>query len=976
MSRLQTTAGELARRGFTDTTRIAGVLDAWVDRGGPELDLDDFDRVAEPDQAVLALVEVQRRAPEIVAGLVAEAGWRRRVLAVLGGSSALAQFASQHPDELTLLRDDPVARGAQGWLHFMGQRLGGAGEPWVVSGEGAADRLRLANKAALLLVAARDLTADDPMSIVDDISAELAAIADAVLASALAIARSEVSGAEHVRFAVLAMGKCGAQELNYISDVDVVHVVEPADDQTSAEQAAQIGTRLAAALARICSSHTAAGSIWTVDANLRPEGKAGPLVRSLASCRTYYEKWAKNWEFQAMLKARPAAGDRRLGQAFVDMVSPLVWRAGERENFVAEAQAMRKRVISLISAKEADREIKLGAGGLRDTEFSVQLLQLVHGRADERLHVRGTFDGLRTLVDHGYIGRADGAELEAAYRFQRVLEHRVQLRRLRRTHVLPDDDPGLVAIGRTLGAPDPQQVRARWRASTRAVLRLQQRIFYSPLLAAVARIGADDLRLSTDAARARLNSLGFADPAQALRHIEALTRGHTRAVEIQRQLLPAMLGWIAEGANPDFGLLAFRQLSEDLGSSPWYLRALRDEGLMAERLAHLCASSRYVVDLLRRAPDSVQMLASDETLVPRTHAELRSTMLGQAARQDDPDKAIAAARGTRRRELARLAIADLLGLIDTDGVGQGLSDLASATVDAALDIASRDVEVGPIGVIAMGRWGGRELAYASDADAMFVVGDDTGPEGLKVASQVLRRMSDLLQAPGPDPALDIDTALRPEGKGGPPAKTRAGYLAYYERWSATWESQALVRATPGAGDLALCAEVLSAADRLRWPEGGLTRAQLLEIRKLKSRMENERLTRGANRNRNLKLGPGGLSDVEWTVQVLQMQHAHDVAALRTSSTMDALAALVGAGLMGEDEARDLERAWRLATRLRNAIMLVRGRGSDSLPTDARDLASIAVVLGHPRGHSSQLLEEWARAARRARAVADTYFWSA
>jgi len=300
------------------------------------------------------------------------------------------------------------------------------------------------------------------------------------------------------RLAVVGLGKCGAQELNYVSDVDVLFVAEPVLDDDGApvitsEQAVSVATRMAAELTRVCSAFTAAGTIWEVDSALRPEGKAGQLVRTLSSHRTYYERWAKTWEFQAMLKSRPSAGDLALAQDFVDMVAPMVWRAAERENFVADTQAMRKRVIAHIPARDAGREIKLGAGGLRDVEFSVQLLQLVHGRVDERLRDRATLDALKALIDNGYVGRDDGKGFGLAYQFMRTLEHRIQLFHLRRTHVLPDNEGDLRRLGRSLGYAQPaEQVRAIWKHSGQKVRRLHERLFYSPLLDAVARIPTRD----------------------------------------------------------------------------------------------------------------------------------------------------------------------------------------------------------------------------------------------------------------------------------------------------------------------------------------------------------------------------------------------------------------------------------------------------------------------------------------------------
>ena len=970
VSRVASPVGEFARRGFDSPATAAATWARLLEGAGEEMavDLEAFDAAADRDRALDVVARLAEVAPGLLAEVAADPGWLRRVVVVAGASTVLGQFLARHPDEVEVLRAERPARDADGWLAFYGARVG------VVDGvaTGHSDDLRRAHHAALVEIAARDLSAENPSDVVEAVALELSHAADAVLHFALALARAEVPDWSVARLAILTMGKAGAEELNYLSDVDVIHVVEPADG-APVEDATRVGTQLAAAVARICSAHTAAGTIWQVDAALRPEGKAGPLVRTLGSCRTYYEKWAKNWEFQALLKARPAAGDLALGEEFCAMVAPLVWAAGERDGFMAEVRAMRTRVVSLIPAHQSDREIKLGEGGLRDTEFAVQLLQLVHGRADDRLRVRGTFDALRALVATGYIGRSDGADMEEAYRFQRVLEHRVQLRQLRRTHLLPDDELALVHVARTVGLPS-EEVMKRWRASTRSVMRLQRRIFFSPLLEAVSTIPTEGLRLSPEAAQTRMRALGFSDPRSALSHIQALTKGSTRRAEIQRQLLPALLGWFAEGPNPDFGLLAFRQLSEKLGDTSWYLRALRDEGWMAQRLARVASSSRYVVDLMKRAPEMVQMLASREELEPRSAADLADAMLRAADRHDDEDKAVASVRGLRRRELCRIALADVLGNADVIPVGVALSDLASASIDAALAIAARTVDSPPVGVVALGSWGGNEMSYSSDADAMFVVGDDVDSEGRTAATALVRRAADILGKPGPEPALVLDSDLRPEGKGGPQVRTVASYAAYYEKWSSTWEAQAMLRARPGAGDLDLAATVIDATDPLRYPDGGLTHEQTSDIRRLKSRMEAERIPRGVPKERHLKLGSGGLSDIEWTVQLLQLRHAHEHGELRTPSTLDALAAAASLELVTARQAHDLRVAWEHISRLRNAIMLVRGRASDSLPADFRELAAIADLLGYGPRQSSQMLEDTRRLMRLSYQVVDELFW--
>jgi glutamate-ammonia-ligase adenylyltransferase len=399
---------------------------------------------------------------------------------------------------------------------------------------------------------------------------------------------------------------------------------------------------------------------------------------------------------------------------------------------------------------------------------------------------------------------------------------------------------------------------------------------------------------------------------------------------------------------------------------------------MAERLARILASSRYAVELLKRAPQTVQMLADDQELTPRSLADLKAEMHAAAGRQSDGVAAVEAIRAIRRRELFRAAAGDLIGENDVLSVGQALSDLASATIDAALAVA-REVagsEVPRIAVIAMGRWGGREMSYASDADAMFVMEDVAGSNGdpTKVATVVINEMRTLLTRPSADPALSIDADLRPEGKGGALIRSLTAYRNYYSRWSSTWELQALVRADALAGDEELGKALMAEIDARRWPEGGLTTSQLTEIRKLKARVEAERLPRGANPAKHTKLGPGGIADVEWTVQLLQLQHAYRLPAVRSSRTIVALRAARDAGLIDPMDAGHLEAAWMLASRIRNQIMLMRGRGSDSLPSDNRELASLAELLGYGAGESSHLLADYRRVTRRARGVVERIFW--
>ncbi len=894
--------------------------------------------VASPDTALASLVAIAETwgVERLLATLRGDAELRQRLLIVLGTSEALGDFLARHPqhvEDLAADRLSPVPLD----LDLMRQQLGDADD---------ADALRVAYRRKLLHVAARDLTA---LTCFEESSAELADLAMATLGAALELARRDEPDADCVRLAVMAMGKTGGRELNYVSDVDVIFVHEPADGADE-QVAGRIAARLASAMMRLCSDHTREGTIWEVDANLRPEGTQGPLSRTLRSHVAYYDRWASTWEFQALLKARFAAGDAELGQAYLDALSPKVWEASTRENFVRDVRAMRTRVIENIPSQQRERQLKLGSGGLRDVEFSVQLLQLVHGRGDASLRSPTTLEALRELTEGGYVGRRDGAALEDAYEFLRTLEHRIQLYRLRRNHVVPDDEEDLRRLGRSMGyrANPAEGLVKDWQAHKRLVRRLHEKLFYQPLLEAVTSLPDEGLRLTPEAAQARLMALGFKDPKGALAHIQALTSGVSRRAAIQRSLLPAMLQWFAE----------------------------------------VVGSSRYVSDLVQRAPDAVALLGDDAELVPRDAERLRGEMQLAARRHTRPDQAIKAVRRVRRRELSRIGIADVLGRLDIDEVGTALSDLTEATLGAALtasigavarqrEEAGRDPFPTRMAVVLMGRLGGRESGYGSDADVMFVheplPGADDG-EAAAAATAVATSLRTTLGAPGDDPALEVDAELRPDGRNGPLVRSFAAYASYYEKYSAVWEAQALLRARASVGDPDLCARFEALVDPLRWPDGGVSDAQVREIRRIKARVEAERLPRGANPKTHLKLGRGGIADVEWTVQLLQLQHAHAVPGLRTTSTCGALAAAADAELVTEDDAEVLLHAWRLVSRIRNAVVLMRGKPAESMVEQTEERAGVAHLLGYGQQHSERMVDDYLRATRHARQVVERIFW--
>ncbi|GAB3286406.1 bifunctional [glutamine synthetase] adenylyltransferase/[glutamine synthetase]-adenylyl-L-tyrosine phosphorylase [Sinomonas notoginsengisoli] len=948
-------------------------------------------------------------------GLV-EAGIGRSepLFRLLGASEALGEFLIRHPEHTevfdTPLSAEPAPADPQMLRESLLTAVGAdprSMRPVAAStGPKAHEALRIAYRRRLCELALRDLGAASPTDFLTAAAAELADLAGAALEAGLAVSRAEAAssfGREDVAavaLAVIGMGKCGARELNYISDVDVLYVIEAdgagqGPGEIDPARAVQIGTMLAAGMVRAVWSPGREPALWQVDANLRPEGRDGPLVRTLDSHLAYYNRWADSWEFQALLKARCIAGDRGLGSRYEDAVGPLVWASAGRDGFVESTQAMRRRVTDNIPAAEADRQIKLGAGGLRDVEFTVQLLQLVHGRTDESLRVRDTTSAIAALAAGGYIGRTAAAEFDSSYRYLRLLEHRLQLSKLRRTHLMPTSEDALRALARSMqgvletGRSTPEQLLDTWHRTKRRVRELHEQIFYRPLLNTVAHLSPAEAKLTPEAAQARLAALGYRDPQGAARHIEALTAGVSRRAALQRQLLPVLLGWIAEGADPDAGLLAFRRVSEALGATHWYLGLLRDSAAAAERLSHVLADSRLIADLLEVSPESVKWLGSDSELAPLSLEAQWQEIQSKLSRHAERSAAMRLVRLIRRREILRIALADSSGVLDTESVGRALSDADQAAVLGALRVAEGEAEAADgallthVLVVAMGRQGGREIGYSSDADVIYVHRPLPGVDSdaaQRQALAIVASLSALLTQPLKPPVLaervlSLDADLRPEGKNGPLVRSIESFAEYYRRWALVWEAQALLRARPMAGDDALARDFMALVDTVRYPEE-LSAGQVREIRRIKARVESERLPRGADPSRHVKLGRGGLSDVEWLVQLIQLQHAARYPQLRTTGTLEALSAATDLGFIPSKEAELLAEAWRLASRIRSANVAWSGRASDLVPTSRRDLKAVARWCGYPPEAATAFEQHYLNVTRRARHVFERRFYAA
>ncbi len=992
-----TSLTKVARAGFSELSRGRDGLEQLYayDLWPGEDWLDFFSLSADPDSAlrlILAMLET-----EDVRVMDALRHCPQRIVRLFGASIGLGEFFNRHPEELEwLCAGEALPLSREGYAESLLQSVSvidDSDRPF--SCESVWDALRVRYRRHVAVLACFDLEAEEPALVFERVALALSDLASAALDASLAVARRTVadpssmgqtftaSDVEATRLAIIAMGKAGASELNYVSDVDVIFVAEAAETtQLSTDRAITIATRLALETMKGIHTLSSEPMLWEVDPNLRPEGKDGALVRTLSSHRAYYDRWAHGWEFQALLKARPIAGDPELGAAYISELWPMVWSSASRDNFVESVQKMRVRVTDNIPSEDVPYQIKLGPGGLRDIEFTVQLLQLVHGQGDESLRVRGTIPAIEALASGGYIGRDDAAQFVAAYRQLRLLEHRLQLWRLTRTALMPRDEDGQRWLARASGlATNAADLVTLWESIKGSVRSLHLKLFYRPLLntaASADSLAVDDASITDAQAAARLSAIGFLDPAGALRHIAALSSGVTRRAVIQRHLLPVLLQWFSQGANPDYGLLAFRRISDSLGTSPWYLRLLRDSTSAAERLTAVLAGSRFIGELMERIPESVAWLEGDEHLQPPSLEELNAEVRSIVSRHETVETVAPAIRHIRRREVLRAAIASFVGVASREQTSESLSDTNTAMLGGILAaIRENGVVAGAEGiefaVVAMGRYGGAEMGFGSDADLMYVyrARDESvdAPQAIaqKIVSEI-KRLTEDAWVP-----FDIDLGLRPEGKNGPVARSLDSYTAYYARWSLTWEAQALLRARTVAGDAALQRDFTELADSVRY-RGGVSELDVREIRRIKARVEGERLPQGADPLRHLKLGRGSLSDVEWLVQLIQLEHAHSIPSLRTTSTLEALRVAAAVDLLDSADAALLETAWSLATRVRSAITLWANKAGDVLPRDRDQLEGISRIVGFPPGSANDLEQQYLATTRRARSVFERDFY--
>ncbi|MEX2457806.1 MAG: DUF294 nucleotidyltransferase-like domain-containing protein [Actinomycetota bacterium] len=858
----------------------------------------------DPERARVALSRVgeDARARELLADPVV----LDRAIPVLGLSTTVTDFLVANPEEVALFADlepryrDRLRTEAEADVARLGPEAG----------------LRRFRRRATARVTARDLAGE----VVDDVVREVSAIAEICLDVA-----AREAGAEAL--AVIGMGKLGGGELNYASDVDVlfVHGDTGGDAQERAGKAA-------AALMRLLSDPTRDGIALRVDADLRPEGRAGALSRSLAAMLDYYERHADTWERQALLKARPVAGDLDLGAHFVEGVAPSVYPERLEAAAIEDVRRMKARVEEHVRAR-GRRDVKRSPGGIRDVEFAVQLLQLVHGRRDASLRTPGTLPALEALARGGYVAQADAERLADSYRFLRRLEHRLQLVRDLQTHDLPEDLAALTLLARSMGLADAEALREEHEGHAGEVRGLHERLFYRPLFEAFAGAEAHP-GVDRRATEELLAGLGFRDPPAAYGVLHGLIDPATRLGKVVGTHFPIVAPSLALAANPDRALLRFQRVLEPLRDDESLADALAGGPEAMQDLSALVAASDYFSDLLVRRPAVVSSLGPEPA--------------------GDPEA-----------ELARLAGRYASGALVVPEAGRELARVADQVVRAAVEAAGPEV---PFAVIGLGKLGAEELNFASDLDVLFVY-EGEGPDDFRAAEGAAERVLAGIRAAG----YAADPDLRPEGRNGPLSRSVASYLEYWERWALLWEFQSLLRARPVAGDERLGNRIAGLAADFAYPEG-LPVDALAEVRRMRVRIEEERVRPAEAGRFHFKLGYGSLADVQFAVELSLLRHGFAHPDVRRRNTLEAIEALAEAKLIEDSVAHALARAHVFLNEVKNALELERRISAEAVPAAPEDQAALARRLGYEELPRQSFLEDYRRITRRARQAMERVFY--
>ena len=968
---------------------VIPLLKAAIDSPNPEAALNRFSRFAEASFNRRSLYQLLRDASHFI----------RPVILTFGGSTYLSEILIRAPEYFYDIID-PNVMDMQKTSETMYQELDQSISRFA-SVEQKLRILRRYKRRETLRIGLRDLL---KVADVETTTLELSNLAEAALQHCYEIGRDRMmqpkfgtplneEGTAPCRFAIIGMGKLGGYELNFSSDIDLIFVYSDDARTDMGIDNSEYFSRFCEFIIKAMSEITPEGYVFRVDIRLRPESSAGVIIRSMESYESYYEGWGDLWERQALIKARPVAGDMAFGEEFIRMIQPFVYQRYLDGVTLTEIKADIRRTKARIEERlvsegaTLEKHVKLGPGGIRDIEFTVQCLQMIHGATRKALCSHNTLEALAALKASALLDAEDADGLMAAYRFLRTVENCIQIEADQQRYLIPEKETEERELARRVGYPHTaetdaletfreayrvhtEQVRAVFQKITTTSIQLEDGLDIAVLLSE-----EDPQQLQNF-----LSTFRFENVRNAQRLLRQLANGGDGiqfSPSVRRtffKLAPTLLNVLRDSPNPDMALRYLSAFTDKVGARSSYYTMFAEKPSTLEALTRVCGSSLYLADMLIASPELFDLLTVP-TLIERskTLAEKQTEALAVVAAATE-GRTLSMLRRYKNDEIWRIALRNILGNATLPDTTQELSDVAEATLQAIypeIEAELREAHGTPLApdgtpvtfaIIAMGKFGGRELNFSSDLDVMYVYSADgettQGMPNVEYFSAVGLELVNRLAGDGVS-IYEVDLRLRPHGAGGAIALPLAGYRNYYENTAEVWERQALTRARVVAGDIEhLGNRFLEIAHAFCYSDT-LTSEEIAKIVHTRQRKEAQATRRPSARRRrgskartstlNVKSGYGGLVDIEFVVQTLQLVHGGGEPSVRVQNTPLAIERLHTMGVLTETQRDGLAEAYQFLRGVENALRIVHDRALDALPKNRAELGQLARRLGYTDG---------------------------
>lgn len=998
------------------------VYDVWPD---VELIADlliDSLPVADPDQALNYLERLLEVVDsEVLHAVLDNTESRRRLLILLGGSPFLGTLLCRSSDFFSAL----FAAGEIDQSLSEVQMLAQLREliPLSAPAEECDSLLRCYKARQFLRIGSRDLCG---LARLEEVTAELSDLAAASLQIAYEFCSYQLQqeygepfeeDGRPARFTVVGMGKLGGRELNFSSDIDLIYCYSTMRGQTTGgRRNEQIELRryyikLSEMISRSLHQPTADGFVFRVDTRLRPDGNSGDLAISLNAAETYYESWGQSWERAAMIKARPVAGSIALGEELLTRLEPFVYRRFLDFGMIEDIMLMKQKIDAGLSrTREGELNLKLGQGGIREIEFFIQAQQLVNGGRHPELRERNSLKALQLLAEQELTNPTDVVALKKAYRFLRNVEHRIQIVQERQTHSLPTRPEEMLALARRSGFQDIPSFEAQLKDHRAEVSRIYRELFHTDEPPEASRPEVSlifDPESDPDLVKDLLEEKGFSNPEAAYISLHTLhgdlpeRRLTERGRRYLEQLIPLLLSELLDSPYPDRALNNLEAFLTRLHSRTTFFALLAENHEIVKLLISLFGSSQMLSRIFMQRPELLDTMVLRSCAVSvkpleRMADELNAQMLAS----DSYEEQLEILRRFRNEEFLRIALNDLHGELDQDEITHQLSWLAEVCLNRAIQMAKRELiprfglpflQADPqrevaFAVVGMGKLGGYELNYHSDLDIIFIhegVGTTRPVQGTDVArfkelnsqeyfARLAQRIISVLTLVTREGTVyKIDIQLRPSGNQGPLVTGIDVFETYHRQTAQPWERQSMTRARMMCGPPAFLERGQNLIRELTY-ERELPPSLAVDIRRLRERMEKE-IARETDERINIKTGRGGMVDVEFLTQYLQLLHGGRNRSLQNQNTLILLREMVKLRILDKEDGRVLLSGYKALRRLENKLRLLYDQSMNEFSATSGELRRIARSLGYEKGTrlpEEQLLEDYHRITEKIRNVFD------